>query len=198
MGNKVNGNSREKKLRPLYIISGLAPTRFVSPSRSSSLVSLPLRPSSTCSSACHGNFFSSTALLSRHRLPCPRDFLAFIFSILSRLYSFAFFTQWQRGEVKWEKGHDSAWRYGSYLWNRNLQLREKDARARDKRENFPEKSESNVEQKEKEIERDVARVIKILLQENVDILRDKIADALRDSFYRLLSGALVFISHFII
>lgn len=74
--------------------------------------------------------------------------------------------------------------------------REKNARARDKRENFPEKSESNVEQKEKEVERDVARVIKILLQENVDILQDKIADAL--SFYRLLFGALVFISHFII
>jgi len=74
--------------------------------------------------------------------------------------------------------------------------REKNARARDKRENFPEKSESNVEQKEKEIERDVARVIKILLQENVDILQDKIADAL--SFYRLLFGALVFISYFII
>lgn len=66
------------------------------------------------------------------------------------------------------------------------------------RENFPEESESNVEQKEKKIGRDVARVIKILLQENVDILRDRIADARRDSFYRLLSAAFVFISHFII
>lgn len=51
--------------------------------------------------------------------------------------------------------------------------------------------------KEKKIGRDVARVIKILLQENVDILQDRISDARRNSFYRLLP-ALVFISHFII
>lgn len=52
--------------------------------------------------------------------------------------------------------------------------------------------------KEKKIGRDVARVIKILLQENVDILQDRISDARRNSFYRLLPAALVFISHFII
>jgi len=56
--------------------------------------------------------------------------------------------------------------------------REKNARARaHKRENFSEESESNVEQKEKKIGRDVARVIKILLRENVNILRDRIGDA---------------------
>lgn len=66
------------------------------------------------------------------------------------------------------------------------------------RENFSEECESNVEQKEKKIGRDVARVIKILLQENVDVLRDRIADARHDSFYQLLPVALVFISHFII
>lgn len=75
--------------------------------------------------------------------------------------------------------------------------RERNERASE-RENFSEESESNVEQKEKKIGRDVARVIKILLQENVDILRDRIADARRDSFYRLLPAAFVFISHFII
>lgn len=77
---------------------------------------------------------------------------------------------------------------------------EKDARASE-RENFPlfsEESESNVEQKEKKIGRDVARVIKILLQRNVDILQDRIADARRDSFCWLLPAALAFISHFII
>lgn len=167
MGNKANGNAREKTLRPLYIISGPS-LPFVSPlsffvasiSAASSLVNLLVRlPRKFL--FFHGSSLAPSPFLS------PRFSRAFIFSTLSRLYSFAFFSRRQRSEVKWEKGHDSAWRYGSYLWNRNL--RKERARASE-RENFPEESESNVEQKEKKIGRDVARVIKILLQEKVDIL----------------------------
>lgn len=138
MGNKADGNARGKKATSSLHNKRTRPT----PLRSSpSLVSLPLRPSSTCSSACHGNFFSSTALLSRHRLPCsrPRTVLLRLFfpSYLGFIPS-AFFAGRQRGRGKVKERARIARDVMEVIYEIGICSQERTTRARARaRENFP-------------------------------------------------------------